>query len=426
MAEINCSGVLLLGTDALPNALLRGMTGFIAPALVLLAAHYVGPRFGVIHPSLEGLRTWGPILAIVLSGALALAFNRGRVLFAVISLAVAFAAYRLALQAGLHSFAQQTVLAAISLFVPLNLAALSVLRERGIFSHYGLRRAGTITLQALLVGWVVTQGYTQVTAGLYQPVTAWAVLDGLPVPQLALAMMVAGVLVTVAAGVIRRSAIDAGFAGALVAFSLGCNAVALPDHFNTYTAAAALILGIGVVHDTFRLAFRDELTGLPSRRALNERMMALGSGYTMAMLDVDHFKKFNDTHGHALGDQVLRMVAAKMQTVGGGGRAYRYGGEEFTILFPGKNAREAWPHLETLRKEIAAYRLGIRSTTRPRQQEAGMAQRRGLRAPESVSVTVSIGVADQSERKTTPAEVLLAADQALYRAKNKGRNTVSR
>jgi len=409
---------------ALVRSPLHSITGFLAPVLVLLAAQYVAPRIAGIPPSLEGLRTLGPVLALLLAGAMALAFNRGRVLFAVLSLAVALAAYKVTLLAG-RGLLQQTVLAGIALFVPLNLAALSLLRERGIFSQYGLRRVGTITLQALLVVWLVTRQDVQATEWLFRPLIPPTLLPSLPVPQVAVLLMIIGVAVTVTAGVVRCSAIDASLAGALVAFALACHDIALPNHFGAYTAAAAITLCVGVVHDTYRLAFRDELTGLPSRRALNERMMALGSGYAMAMLDVDHFKQFNDAYGHDLGDQVLRMVAAKLDTVGGGGRAYRYGGEEFTIVFPGKNMREAWPHLETLRKEIAAYRVGVRSTARPLDTDTGIAQRGGVRTQRAVSVTVSIGVADYGERNATPTDVLLAADRALYRAKNKGRNKVS-
>jgi len=91
------------------------------------------------------------------------------------------------------------------------------------------------------------------------------------------------------------------------------------------------------------MAYLDELTGLLSRRALNEYMMMLGRSYTIAMLDVDYFKKFNDTFGHDMSDQVLKMVGSKMRKVGGGGKAYRYGGEEFTVFFPRKKMNRLPP-----------------------------------------------------------------------------------
>jgi diguanylate cyclase (GGDEF)-like protein len=144
------------------------------------------------------------------------------------------------------------------------------------------------------------------------------------------------------------------------------------------------------------------------------------------MVDIDHFKELNDRHGHQVGDQVLRMVASKLQGAGRGGRAYRYGGEEFTLVFPGKGVREAWSTLEAMRQDIAHYELTIRARNRPAQQEAVHTVRSGRPTGQSVSVTISIGVAERNGRPCTPSEVLRAADEALYRAKHKGRNQVSR
>ena len=405
---------------------LRVASVFVAPVLVLGLAHYLAPLVTTLPPTLAGLRTWGPILALLLAGGLALVFKRGRVLFAAASLCVAFVAYKLQVQTGLQSFPGRTVLAALSLFVPVNLVALVVLRERGIFSFYGLRRTGTIILQVLLTAWVVADQRSEVTDWLYYPLLPVKALEASPIPQIALLAMLAGVTVAVGAAVASRTAIDAGFAGALAAFAVGSNSVALPNYFAVYTAATAVMLAIGVLHDTYRLAFRDELTGLPSRRALNERMMALGNHYSLAMLDIDHFKGFNDTWGHDLGDQVLKMVARKLEAIGGGGRAYRYGGEEFTIVFPGKSLREVWSHLEAARRGIEAYRVAIRSPDRPAQLDPDRAQRGMGVVGRAVSVTVSIGVAQRDDRNLTATDVLLAADRALYRAKEKGRNQVSR
>jgi GGDEF domain-containing protein len=172
------------------------------------------------------------------------------------------------------------------------------------------------------------------------------------------------------------------------------------------------------------MAFCDDLTGLPSRRALNEDLRGMGRRYALAMVDVDHFKKFNDTHGHDVGDQVLRMVAFRILKVAGGGRAYRYGGEEFTIIFPGKDSKDALTHLEALRKEIADYRMTLRGPDRPANDDAGRNRRAGRGADRTVSVTVSMGLAEAGEGGVTPEQVLKAADSALYRAKSKGRNQV--
>jgi PleD family two-component response regulator len=143
------------------------------------------------------------------------------------------------------------------------------------------------------------------------------------------------------------------------------------------------------------------------------------------MLDVDRFKQFNDTHGHDVGDQVLKLVGGQLALVAGGGRAFRYGGEEFSVLFPNSSVREALPHLEKVRKTIEGYGMAVRRSDRPLDGKEGSV-RRGERAVEIVlSVTVSVGVADSSGDRDTPDKVIKAADQALYRAKQGGRNRVS-
>ncbi|WP_085716498.1 GGDEF domain-containing protein [Pseudomonas sp. B28(2017)] len=197
----------------------------------------------------------------------------------------------------------------------------------------------------------------------------------------------------------------------------------LPFTLNIMCSQVMLMIAAAVAHEAYQMAFRDELTGLPGRRALNERMQRLGRNYVLAMSDVDHFKKFNDTHGHDVGDQVLRLVASKLAKIGGGGKAYRYGGEEFALVFAGKTLEECMPHLEVIRESIATYNIQLRNQeSRPQDDNQGR-QRRAGSAASSVSVTVSIGVAERIDQRT-PEEVLKSADQALYSAKGAGRNCV--
>ncbi len=200
-----------------------------------------------------------------------------------------------------------------------------------------------------------------------------------------------------------------------------------PIELALMSAAALTALCISLAHEGFHMAFRDELTGLPGRRALNERLQRMGRVYTLAMADVDHFKAFNDTHGHDVGDQVLRMVASQLRRVPGGGQAYRYGGEEFTLVFPGKTAAESLPHLEAVRRAIEAYQMRLRDKpARPKADQLGQRRRgaRGARNPRPLRVTVSIGVAERGDALRAPDAVIKAADQALYKAKDGGRNQV--
>ena len=197
-----------------------------------------------------------------------------------------------------------------------------------------------------------------------------------------------------------------------------------PGALNVLSSLMMLMLVVAIAQEAYQMAFRDELTGLPGRRALNERLQRLGRQYVIAMADVDHFKAFNDTHGHDVGDEVLRLVASQLRKIGGGGRAYRYGGEEFTLVFPGRTLEDCLPHLEAVRQAVEVYQMQLRDrTSRPADAQQGR-RRRGSSGTAQVSVTISIGVAERLPTQRHPDEVIKAADQALYSAKSAGRNCV--
>ncbi len=227
----------------------------------------------------------------------------------------------------------------------------------------------------------------------------------------------------------RRTKVEQGLLWALVAMFLGTNQLEpafgpASDALFFYSGTAGLVLVFAVLEHGYDIAYRDELTGLPGRRAFNNVMEQLGGTYAIAMCDVDHFKKFNDTYGHDVGDQVLRMVAAKLSQVGGGGRAFRYGGEEFLVVFRGRSAREAEPFVESLRRSIAEAGFVLRSPDRPARKPRTSSETKETRAAK-VNISISIGIAERSKRHSTAELVLDAADAALYRAKEAGRNCVT-
>lgn len=408
------------------NSLSRTLASFVPVACVLLAAHFLAPRLTDLPASLAGLRVYGVYLLLALGMLVSLAFRRGRVLFALLALALAYFGHRVFLQHGLDGLPAHAVFAALCIFVPLDLGILSLLRERGTFNRHGLRRFAVVLAQVLFTAWVVYRGSAAIVAPFYVPLFEIKLLAQSPLPQAGLAAIALGLLAALAAWFVRRSPIDLGFAGAIAAFAIAAANAAAHDVYAAFIAAGALILTVAVLQDTFRMAFRDELTTLPSRRAFNENLAGLGRHYTLAMIDVDHFKKINDVHGHDTGDQVLKMVAVHLAQTGGGGSAYRYGGEEFAVLFPGKGMRDVLPYLEALRKNIADYQMAMRSSDRAGESKAAKKNGGANRAGKTVSVTISIGVAERNERLLTPEDVLQAADKALYRAKRGGRNRVSR
>jgi diguanylate cyclase (GGDEF)-like protein len=257
------------------------------------------------------------------------------------------------------------------------------------------------------------------------------------IPQLSWLAFGVAVVVLLYRFLVYRKPVESGLLWSLTAAFLSLQAGGLGRVASAYIATGGLILAGSIVENSYALAYRDELTELPSRRAFNDALLGLEDTYTIAMVDVDHFKKFNDTYGHETGDQVLRMVAAKLARVSGGGHAFRVGGEEFSILFPGKSTKDVLPHLEMLRTEIETGAFRARDTKdrrhaplpgHDRRKSGGRKAVRRQRSPVQsplgeISVTVSMGVAEPGNAREVE-QVIQAADKALYRAKQAGRNRV--
>ncbi|WP_193165953.1 GGDEF domain-containing protein [Microbulbifer hainanensis] len=187
---------------------------------------------------------------------------------------------------------------------------------------------------------------------------------------------------------------------------------------------AGILLVLLVLRSAYELAFRDELTGIPSRRAYSRYLLTLGRNYSIAVIDIDHFKKLNDRHGHQVGDEALRMVAGQIARFGGG-RAFRYGGEEFVVVMRGSDRERAERSLEHMREKIAGYSLRLRSPNRMAGNSPKVRRSRGQGGKGKViKTTVSVGVAVAGDKLKTPDDVLQAADRALYKAKRSGRNRV--
>jgi diguanylate cyclase len=163
-----------------------------------------------------------------------------------------------------------------------------------------------------------------------------------------------------------------------------------------------------------RQAITDGLTGLANRKAFDDQIDRIcregkktGKIFSLVMMDIDHFKTFNDTYGHQVGDQVLRLVAMTLiNEVKGQDMAARYGGEEFVIILPDTNINAAKTVAENLRKAIEKKEVLNRIT-----------------GDNLGQITISLGVSQFYETET-PEELIRRTDMALYEAKNKGRNKV--
>ncbi|MGH7431290.1 MAG: diguanylate cyclase [Candidatus Methylomirabilales bacterium] len=411
-----------LAQSLLKPAVMRSFTTVLMPGGFLFLAIMVV----VITPpaSLSALIQIYPYAVFGAGLLFGFRFHRSQLLFATLVLGIADRALLqyAAGDAPMEGTAR-IVFNAAAVLVPLNLAGLSFIAERGLVTARGLLRLIIIFAQLPIMALLCRPEQAGLTALLEHRLIDIPFVGGLPIAQPALlAFGVAFGLVAVRF-ICRPDLIVSSFMWALAATLLALTAGRIGPVSTLYFATAGLILVVSVIETSYVLAYRDELTGLQTRRALSEALLKLGGRYAVAMIDVDHFKKFNDQYGHDAGDQLLRMVAAKLTKVLGDERAFRYGGEEFCVLFPGQSHQDAIPHLETLRRAVEASSLTLRDPNRPAKKPK---ESKSNGAPrQTVSVTVSIGVAEGKDRNTDPEQVITAADEALYRAKNAGRNMVS-
>lgn len=406
---------------------------YAAPAVLLL---FAAIAVAALPASAATSTAYFPFLVFAAGAAIGLWFNRGRALLGVVTLLAAYAGWMLAHDAG--TFAVRATFTAIAIFVPLNLLLLLLVPERGVFHFRSYRWALLLGVEVVSSAWIASAGHSPVSGTVWHAVLNHWLIRPAPTPFVGRLILAAALSVAIARVWERPQPTDIGIGGTLIAFFIACQWPATPGVMPVFMFAAGAMLLVSVLQESHRMAFRDELTGLPSRRALEEQLLALGPLYTIAMVDVDHFKKFNDTHGHDVGDHVLRLVASRLADVGGDGKAFRYGGEEFSVLFPDVAAEDAIPHLDALRDSIEQYRMSARTAQRrqePRNAQdrrASIGKRNGSarvsdnEQAQTLSITVSIGVAQSGAQLNSPPAVIKAADQALYRAKGGGRNRVSR
>ena len=324
---------------------------------------------------------------------------------------------------GTNGLAIRSVLA---ILLPLNVAVLLLIDDAYVDWEAFAWWSGLIAVQAAVILLMVKTETTSALRALSRPLVP-QIQAGSRFPQLAALLFMASGAALLAAFMITRKPRESGLFWSLWACFLAMSA-ANPRLAAGYFAAAGVIVCASVIETAYLVGYHDELTGLPARRAFNQAVAALDGEYAVAMLDVDHFKRFNDTFGHDAGDQVLRMVATKMMQVGGDGKAFRFGGEEFAIIFRHATAQEALEHAEVLRRSIAETSFVVRGldrSHRQRQERRYQHRPRKLRRERfDTRVTVSIGVAEPAGPDTPAENVIHAADKALYRAKERGRNRV--
>lgn len=379
---------------------------FVAGALAAVSFYQINLQQW--QPIIDQLPYWLLSAAIII----ALQFNRSRLGYlALLLLGYYFYSTTLASSAEQQLYGQQILLGG-----GLVISWFAFVKDRGVLSpHFFVRLVGITLCMAAGFVWVWFNAEYQQQLNDYLPANGQVNFRVL----LPLYLCVSLVWIL---SLWRANLVHTSIFISLILWGAHFLAPELVTLSVSMTLLAALYI-LTVLSDSYFLAYRDELTGLASRRALFNLVLSLGRKYCVAMVDIDHFKKFNDTYGHDVGDQVLKLVASKIAAVRGGGKAFRYGGEEFTIIFSRKDVQSVLEHLEAVREAVEDYDIVLRDEKRKTQSKATRSRDQSRNQFKTVSVTISIGVAEH-ENGETFEQTMKRSDQALYKAKKKGRNQV--
>jgi diguanylate cyclase (GGDEF)-like protein len=332
-------------------------------------------------------------LALTATAVLSIAFSRNRLLLMGILLGIPV----------FSSYFYWGWDRAFPLFIPAFATLLLLLPDRKVFS-----RSTLMTLAVLVVSLMIT---LNLTFYFLDGVNKLGFENGSPI-LVTLLMLTIALVITIN----KREVATSMFIGTLTSALLFQYSDPSPI---TWGVFPLMMLIAGLADSTYRMSFKDQLTKINGRQALMNQLTALTSNYSLAMVDIDHFKKFNDTYGHKAGDEVLTKVAGLLKKVRHG-TSYRYGGEEFTIVFRRRGGESAAQLCDEIRDVIEKNPyMAKKKATKTQLKKGSKAY-----VEKAVPVTVSIGVADAQKVSGGWEAVMKKADDLLYKAKDSGRNKV--
>lgn len=352
-------------------------------------------------------------------------FNRSRLIFVILVLAFADRSLLIFAEgSGASVGAGRIVYNAVCILLPLNLVVISLIKERGFITWHGKWPLGMILVQIIAVTLICVWKQLNFSPYLEYSFIKLRLFNLIPMAQPGLLAFGVAFFILMFRYVQHRSSIECAFFWTLVSSFFALALGDIGPMSTIFFATSGLVLVISLIETSFNFSFYDDLTGLPARRAFNETLSKIGGRhYTVAMIEIDSFKKISDRYGLLVGDQVLRMAASKLEKVTGGGLSYRYSGQRFAVVFPVKFVDEAIPHLESLRKGVEIYGFILRGPKRPSEKPANPEKFRG--SQKKISLNIAIGAVERKDAKVKPKYVIKAADQALLNAQNKGGNQIA-
>lgn len=304
-------------------------------------------------------------------------------------------------------------------FLPLSMIALSFFKDRGVITLLGWLRFFVVTVMWVTFVYILT---AQVDMLGWFKAQKFLPFDVFNMTDITFMILLSSFVLFIIYAFLKPKTTEWIFLSAFFGLIIAAVLPKTLDHFIILTTFFALLIMVEIISRSYYMAYLDELTELKGRRAMNEALVRLGGQYTLVMGDIDHFKKFNDTYGHDVGDEVLKLVASELVKVKGGGEAYRWGGEEFVLIFPNKEAEQTLDYVEKVRMGIEKHPFYLRDKSRPDEKPKEVQKR--LTSPQTLYVTMSFGVASKRKEDLGATEVIKRADGKLYEAKESGRNCV--
>jgi GGDEF domain-containing protein len=358
-----------------------------------------------------------PLLVFAGGVLLGIATGRGRLVLGLMVLALTMAA--------LINFGSHTTFRAVALLLPLNLGVIAWLGETRALSARGASWLGVILLQAAAVALVEFLQPAALAASLDRPLVAVDASPWISLPQVAIFAFAAMLGAHLARSVRRRRPLPAGAIWALVASFLALDTAGSGGPADLHFATAGMLLALGTVLESPPVVHLDDVTGLPASLEFNKMVRRLPRRYALACVEIDEFTTYRDEHGPEVGKKLMRLVAAALTKVGGGGRVFYLMRErEFVVVFRRTSVQAAARHLDAVRRAVEAKTLDVSVHKQPSAggKTAGKAP---VVVERTVAATISAGVAEPHSRGADPFKVLRAAEHALENARRSGMNRIA-
>jgi diguanylate cyclase (GGDEF)-like protein len=359
-----------------------------------------------------------PLIVIGAGLLVGLLFKRMWLMLVILALAVADRAlFYFAANTAVNMEGGRLIYQAISFLLPFNLCVFAFMKRKGDMTWQSIWFLGGILIQGCAVAFIYQYQSLGFGAFLEYSSTKWGLLQGIPLSQLALFAFGIAFAYYLFLYIRTRGVIERAFCWALISIFCALGLSKIGPVSSIYFSTAGLIFVISVIENIYVEGFQDELTDLPTIKSMLGILSQLDRGYTVALIEVDHFKRLKENHGRGVSKEVLRSVGLKLTTAAGGGKPFRYGSEQFAVVFPGMFLSDALPHMEELRQTIrkpGPILIDQKSRRKKPKRVEVLANK--------IQVKVSIGVAERKDLDMTPRQAINNAEKALLTAKSEGQD----